>query len=410
MKHKIFIFIIIILFFNIIFSNDLSEILNNYENNSLEYKNIDYTNIINKSIFLNSFSYFLPKIYFYAQADSTSLLNDTYYSYGIRGSVPILNIPYLFQFASALKQKSVNSLLYEKNKYTLIINIINAYYNTIRSKYSSEILNDIFEYYKNILNKSKYLYENNIISQIDYLNIQSFYENIKYQKLQSEIDFHSYTTSLQSLIDIDINSLKDIPDTIPYFDTLLINDNLLFKNPDYLISKYALESAKHNAIASSSSFLPTLNFNMSASIKDTLFDFNYNNFKNNYDFSASISGEFPVFTGFSRIANTINSLYTKKSKQTEFLKTKNEIKNKIDNLKFEIEKSKALFISGKQRYESQKLIKEKSDRMFENGQLSANDYINALQNYIDSYKQYINAKQSMYITYYTYLYYLRRIK
>ncbi len=138
--------------------------------------------------------------------------------------------------------------------------------------------------------------------------------------------------------------------------------------------------------------------------------FDYNNFINNQTLRAGLSVNFPVFTGFSRSINIINTSMEKKSQYFSFKTLENVLLTEIENFPVYIEQTIAEYESTGNVMKAQSAIFEKSQILFEKGELSSAEYISYEENYISSVINHIQTQKRLYIMYYKYLYYLRRIK
>ncbi|MCK4524113.1 TolC family protein, partial [candidate division WOR-3 bacterium] len=261
------------------------------------------------------------------------------------------------------------------------------------------------------IKKSEIMFKNGIISRTDLLNIQSnfytiqaAYHSDKKEYIKAKSDFSVLTgiTSKEHFEDIDSIPLIDMNN----WDI----ENILADLPEYKIFKYYYSIKSINVASASSSFLPTASLSIGAGLSDSVLDFDYNNFMDNYSLNAGLSIDFPVFTGFSRTIGVINSSLEKKGAYLDMINQENILRTEIKNFPLTVEQILALFKSNINIMMAQYDIFEKSVKMYGKGEISSLDYISYQKNYYDAVINLLEAKKHLYLTYYRYLYYLRRIQ
>ncbi len=409
---KVFIIFIICIFSILIFANiSLEEVLSTYKSKSISYQKESVVYSINSKAILKALSPLLPQISYYISMDTSSLATSYTYSQGIRASQTIFNIPMALNLASSKRESDIALMNFKVNKFNLIMNVIDKYFTVLSFQERLHIDSIITSREEENIKKSKIMFKNGIISRTDLLNIQSnfytiqaAYHSDKKEYIKAKSDFSVLTGIISE------EHFEDI-DSIPLIDMNNWDiENILADLPEYKIFKYYYSIKSINVASASSSFLPTASLSIGAGLSDSVLDFDYNNFMDNYSLNAGLSIDFPVFTGFSRTIGVINSSLEKKGAYLDMINQENILRTEIENFPLTVEQILALFKSNINIMMAQYDIFEKSVKMYEKGEISSLDYISYQKNYYDAVINLLEAKKQLYLTYYRYLYYLRRIQ
>ena len=409
---KAFIIFIICIFSILIFADiSLEEVLSTYKSKSIAYQKESVAYSINSKGMLKALSPLLPQISYYISIDTSSLATSYTYSQGVRASQTIFNIPKVLNLASSKRESDIALMNFKVNKFNLILNVIDKYFAVLSYQERLHIDSIITSREEENIKKSEIMFKNGIISRTDLLNIQSnfytiqaAYHSDKKEYIKAKSDFSVLTgiTSKEHFEDIDSIPLIDMNN----WDI----ENILADLPEYKIFKYYYSIKSINVASASSSFLPTASLSIGAGLSDSVLDFDYNNFMNNYSLNAGLSIDFPVFTGFSRTIGVINSSLEKKGAYLDMINQENLLRTEIKNFPLTVEQILALFKSNINIMMAQYDIFEKSVKMYGKGEISSLDYISYQKNYYDAVINLLEAKKHLYLTYYRYLYYLRRIQ
>ena len=409
---KAFIIFIICIFSILIFADiSLEEVLSTYKSKSIAYQKESVAYSINSKGMLKALSPLLPQISYYISIDTSSLATSYTYSQGVRASQTIFNIPKVLNLASSKRESDIALMNFKVNKFNLILNVIDKYFAVLSYQERLHIDSIITSREEENIKKSEIMFKNGIISRTDLLNIQSnfytiqaAYHSDKKEYIKAKSDFSVLTgiTSKEHFEDIDSIPLIDMNN----WDI----ENILADLPEYKIFKYYYSIKSINVASASSSFLPTASLSIGAGLSDSVLDFDYNNFMNNYSLNAGLSIDFPVFTGFSRTIAVINSSLEKKGAYLDMINQENILRTEIKNFPLTVEQILALFKSNINIMMAQYDIFEKSVKMYGKGEISSLDYISYQKNYYDAVINLLEAKKHLYLTYYRYLYYLRRIQ
>ncbi len=409
---KAFIIFMLCIFSILIFADiSLEEVLSTYKSKSIAYQKESVAYSINSKVILRSLAPLLPQVSYYISIDTSSLATSYTYSQGIRASQTIFNIPQVLNLASSKKESDIALMNFKVNKFNLIMNVIDKYFTVLSYQERLHIDSIIILREEENIKKSEIMFKNGIISRTDLLNIQSnfytiqaAYHNDKKEYIKAKSDFSVLTGIRSNEHFEDIDSIPQI--NMDNWDI----ENILADLPEYKIFKYYYSIKSINVANAASSFLPTASLSIGAGLSDSVFSFDYNNFMDNYTLNAGLSIDFPVFTGFSRTIGVINSSLEKKGAYLDMKNQENILRTEIENFPLTVEQILALFKSNINIMMAQYDIFEKSVKMYEKGEISSLDYINYQKNYYDAVINLLEAKKQLYLTYYRYLYYLRRIQ
>ncbi len=411
MKKAIMIFILCIFSILIFADISLEEVLSTYKSKSISYQKESIVYSINSKAILKSLAPLLPQISYYISIDSTSSMTSYDYSQGIRASQTIFNIPQILNLASSKKESDIALMNFRINKFNLVMNVIDKYFTVLSYQERLHIDSIIKLREEENIKKSEIMFKNGIISRTDLLNIQSNFYTIqatyhydKKEYIKAKNDF-TILTGIRS-----DKNFKDI-DSIPNIN---MDDwdieNILSELPEFKIFQYYYSIKSINIASATSSFLPTASLSVGAGLSDSVFNLDYNNFMDNYTLSVGLSINFPVFTGFSRTIGVINSSLEKKSAYLDMINQENTLRTEIENFPLTVEQILALFKSNINIMMAQYDIFEKSVKMYDKGEISSLDYITYQKNYYEAVINLLEAKKQLYLNYYRYLYYLRRIQ
>lgn len=409
MRKLLSILAILILSITLFAEISLQEVIDTYKDNSIPYKQEAAQYSIYSKALLASLSPYLPQISFSISADSVAG-SDWSYSQTISASQVIFNIPRILDMIKAKKESDIALNNFYSAKFKIISDIIETYFTVLEYQERIELDSLLLIREKDNLEKSQMLFRSGIISRTDMLSMQSNYHSVSASYYSDRQNYIKSKSRFFVLTGIEGQRLSDI-DTIPFFETeQWETDRILSNLPEYRTAMETYESSAVDEASSYTEFLPTASLSLSAGLTDSVFSLNYADFANNSTLRAGISVNFPVFTGFSRTVNVINASLRKKSAFYAFKNTENTLKSEITSFPEYIEQTIAQYRSSESVMESQKDIFEKSKLLFEKGELSYSTYIDYEEDYVNAVIASINAQKQMYLTYYQYLYYLRRIK
>lgn len=387
----------------------LQYVIDNYKNNSIPYKEEYAQYSIYSKALLASLSPYLPQISMNISADSVAG-NTWSYSQSISASQIIFNIPRILDMIKAKKESDIALNNFHSAKFTIISDIIETYFTVLEYQKRIELDSLLLMREKDNLEKSQMLFRSGIISRTDMLSMQSNYHSVNASYYSDRQNYIKAKSRFFVLTGIEGQRLSDI-DTIPFFQTeQWETDRILSNMPEYITAKKTYESSCVDEASSYTEFLPTASLSLSAGLTDSVFSLNYADFANNSTLRAGISVNFPVFTGFSRTVNVINASLRKKSGFYALKNTENTLRTEISNFPEFIEQAIAQYSSSVNVMKAQRDIFNKSKLLFEKGELSYSAYIDYEEDYVNAVIANINAQKQMYLTYYQYLYYLRRIK
>lgn len=387
----------------------LQEVIDTYKDNSLPYKQEAAQYSIYSKALLASISPYLPQISFSISADSVAG-SDWNYSQTLSASQMIFNVPRILDMVKAKKQADIALNDFYTAKFDIISNIIETYFTVLEYQKRMELDSLLLKRESDNMSKSQKLFESGVISRTDMMSIESNYHSINASFYSNKQNYIKAKSQFFVLTGIENEMLADI-DTIPFFETMEWDtENILRNLPEYRAAKESYESSAVDAAAAYTEFLPTASLSVSAGLSDSVFSLDYDNFADNSTLRAGVSINFPVFTGFSRSVNVINSSLQKKSAFYAFKNTENALKSEIASFPEYIEQAIAQYRSSENVMKAQYDIFDKSKLLFEKGELSYSEYIDYEEDYVNAVINSIEAQKQMYLTYYQYLYYVRRIK
>ncbi len=148
----------------------------------------------------------------------------------------------------------------------LILGVINAYNNVLRSKAQIRIAQQDYEFQNQLLNETEIKYKAGAVSLSEPLNFKVNANNAESALITTKFNFYVNKCVLASLLgltdgeipeDISFPELGDQHDQFP-IDVSVYLDTALRNRPDLMAFRNALSAAKFNLYAAYGAFLPTI--------------------------------------------------------------------------------------------------------------------------------------------------------
>ncbi len=404
MKHGLIILTLIALFAGM-HALTLDETLEYMNAGSLEYSKIRADRNINTKAIIKPIAYYLPQLSYYVNIDSTTATN---YSQGFSISQQIFNVPYLLNIASGKEYADMGNMQYLYAKKQLIDNVITQFFDLMAKQQSIDTDSSLLFVEQDNVRKAQLLAEKGIISQTEYLQLKANLAGIQVRYISSKNALTESRIRFTQLTGIEEPGILEAASVIPQMDASRVNADEYMQNvPEYIIAAKQYYIARNSEASSYSQFLPTASFSMSAGFSDSVFNFTPSPFDSHYTFSTGLRINFPVFTGFSRVASVLESGAQRKQAEVNFLMTKQNIKSAMDSFKDRAEIAALSVSAADDAFKANEMLYKKSKELFNNGEISASEYIQAQKSYTDALSAKYSAYSELYKVYYEYLYYLR---
>ena len=233
------------------------------------------------------------------------------------------------------KNNSLKKSYLEKknNKQLLMHEVINSYFETIYKKKQKELIEQKIKRTDKIIQKASSKYEAGLISKVDYLESKASRLELFAQIIQSDLELNLSKSNLLRLTGL--NSIQ-INNNIKFFNLENIkypkNESDFDNNFDIKLQNFLIKEAKLNKSESITGFEPKLSLS---------YEYLRDDVKGTDDQKKlSLILNISIFNGFYDLDNyqqkKIEELI-QKSKQNKIIKeTKQNIKNKIQNIKQDI--------------------------------------------------------------------------
>jgi len=323
---------------------------------------------------------------------------DSSYNAGVSLSQPIFNYNLLENINASNIDKVKEELSFKVLVRTVEINTITKFYSVMAFKSklkaaefllasSKENFNMVEQKYKlGSADRSEFLK-----AKVDYLNARINYNTLKSQLNVAKNDLFSYIGLNADTFEL-VDDMKMDSISLPDADSL--KSKLVKYDPEILSARLNLQYIVSSLRRAVSSFLPTVNWNISYSTRLDSFP-KLSNWKNGDSWSTSISLSLPLFNSGGR---AIEIAEGKVSYQKAKLSYAKKLDERMDDLMSQISELRTSYITYQSAKSADELAEENyniNNLLYRKGSISQIEYYDAKRGYEEAEANLIKAKYSL---------------
>ena len=322
---------------------------------------------------------------------------DSSYSAGLSLSQPIFNYNLLENINASNIDKVKEELSFNVLVRTVEINTVSKFYSVMAFKSelkaaefslakSKENYDMVEQKYKlGSADRTEYLK-----AKVDYLNASMSYNTLKSQLEIAKNDLFSYIGVNKDTFEL-VDDVKVDSVLLPDEDSL--KTELIKYDPEILSARLNLQYIVSSLRRAISSFLPTVNWNISYSTRLDSFP-KFSNWQSGDSWSTSISLSLPLFNSGGRAIEIAEDKVAYQKAKISYAK---KVDERIDDLIRQISDLKTSYISYQSAKSADELAKENyniNDLLYRKGSISQIEYYDAKRGYEEAGSNLIKAKYS----------------
>jgi TolC family type I secretion outer membrane protein len=246
---------------------------------------------------------------------------------------------YNYKKSLSLKESAEYDLEYTKQNIIYIVK--ECYYNLLKAEKLLEVQDSTLISSEESFKNAEVRYKVGTAPKSDVLKARVQLETNKLGKIEAQNNIAIASASLNHVLGFDVDHPIKVVDNLEVAE-IDINYSDAIKNsfkfhPSLLKGASDLIAAKQAIGASSSNFLPSVSAYYSYSWRHENFNQINNFFDTDYNWSAGINLSFPVFQGFSRIAEVGKAKLTHKLYEEAFSQIKRDVTLEVKQAYFEVQ-------------------------------------------------------------------------
>jgi TolC family type I secretion outer membrane protein len=225
------------------------------------------------------------------------------------------------------EEASVHS--YENSRQNVIYAVNQAYFELLKQKQLLIVFTETVKSSEEALKKAQSMEQIGSAPHSDVLKAKVKYETDRMNLLKSENSLEIAKANLNHTLGLNVNEAVEIEETVPEIDFILEYDQAikiaLENHPALKQSSTLLASAQKYIRMAQSSYLPQISGSVNYGWYNEDFGNVANMFDQDYNWSAQLSLEIPIFDGFARRANLNRSKVNYRSLQDQYQQTERQL-------------------------------------------------------------------------------------
>lgn len=295
------------------------------------------------------------------------------------------------------EKAQVSTIQYD---HTLLLQILQYFMTAISSEEMMQSQKRILEIQSEQLRQGEEKYKVGTILESDYLILKAQYESDKCAMLNSQISHDNALLSLKQVLSIDPSEELTLvyPDTtdmealamLPPIETII--ERTLATNPDLALAQYSIDIAEINKEIAKAGRRPTVS--ASASLHTSHRNFNEfgTQLGNNFGQSLGVSMNVPIYDR----GNTKTSLKMRdveqKMAEINKLNTELDLRQTVTKEASDVNLAYAQYKAYKLKSDAYEKVYEVYAKKFEYGTITSVDLLQQQNNYINALQDYLNSK------------------